>query len=92
MTATVMLDTNVLLYCFDDRDPARRDLARQWVGACWTKRCGCISVQVLNEFYINARKKFADAVSADDVRAEVRRYQHWRPWQVDHATVETASA
>ena len=27
-----------------------------------------------------------------DVRAEVRRYQHWKPWVVDHATIETAWA
>ena len=25
-----------------------------------------------------------------DARAEVRRYQRWQPWVVDHATVETA--
>lgn len=91
MTAAVMLDTNVLLYCFDNRDQTKRDRARQWVGTCWTKRCGRISMQVLNEFYVNARKKF-DAIPADDVRAEVRRYQYWSPWRVDYATVETAWA
>jgi len=87
-----MLDTNVLLYCFDDREPAKRDGARAWVSACWTRRCGRISGQVLNEFYHNARRKFATAISAGDARAEVRRYQHWKPWQTDHPTVETAWA
>jgi predicted nucleic acid-binding protein len=87
-----MLDTTVLLHCFDDRDPAKRDAARGWVGACWTRRCGRISGQVLNEFYNNARRKFATAISAGDARAEVRRYQHWKPWQTDHPTVETAWA
>ncbi len=90
--ATAFLDTNVLLYCVDDRDPARRDQAREWLRACWTRRCGRISVQVLHEFYVAARKKFPNAISAGDARAEVRRYQHWRPWQIDHPTVETAWA
>ncbi len=87
-----MLDTPVLLHCFDDREPDKRDRARQWVSACWTRRCGRISVQVLSEFYTHARQQFVDAISAGDARAEVRRYQHWKPWQTDHATMETAWA
>lgn len=88
----VFVDTNVLLYGVDDRDMAKRDGARAWIAACWTRRCGRISTQVLNEFYWNARKKFAAALSAGDARAEVRRYQHWKPWLIDHATVESAWA
>ena len=88
----VFVDTNVLLYCVDDRDPAKRDQARRWIAACWERRCGRLSNQVLNEFYSNARKKFPSALSAGDARAEVRRYQNWRPWVIDHPTVETAWA
>jgi predicted nucleic acid-binding protein len=90
--ALTFLDTNVLLYCVDDRVADKRDRAQQWVTACWTRRCGRISAQVLNEFYANARKKFPTAISAGDARAIVRRYQHWNPWQNDQATVETAWA
>jgi predicted nucleic acid-binding protein len=86
------LDTNVLLYCVDDRVPAKRDQAQAWARACWTRRCGRTSAQVLNEFYANARKKFSTAISAGDARALVRRYQHWNPWQNDQATLETAWA
>jgi predicted nucleic acid-binding protein len=88
----VFLDANVLLYCFDDGDPKKRDRAREWVSACWTMRCGRISMQVLNEFYSKARTKFPSAISAGDARAEVRRYQHWQPWPVDHPTLEIAWA
>lgn len=92
MIRLVMLDTNVLLYGVDDKDLTKRDLARRWIAACWERRCGRISTQVLNEFYINARKKFPSVISGGDARAEVRRYQHWQPWVIDHATVETAWA
>ena len=92
MSLIVLLDTNVLLYAIDDLDLAKRDQARAWIAACWTKRCGRISTQVLNEFYSKARRKFSSAIGAGDARAEVRRYQHWKPWQIDHATVETAWA
>jgi predicted nucleic acid-binding protein len=88
----VFVDTNVLLYAFDEADPVKRDLSRAWLAACWRGRCGRLSTQVLNEFYSNARKKFAAAISAGDARSEVRRYQQWKPWLIDQATVETAWA
>ena len=88
----VFVDTNVLLHAFDDRDPAKRDAAREWLRRCWALRCGRLSNQVLHEFYWNARKKFSTALSAGDARAEVRRYQLWQPWQTDQATVESAWA
>lgn len=92
MSRTVFIDTNVLLYCFDSRDPAKQAGARAWVAYCWQRQCGRISNQVLNEFYSNARKRFSSAIAAGDARAEVRRYQHWQPWPIDHATVESAWA
>lgn len=92
MTTAVFVDTNVLLYGVDDRIPEKRDRARAWIAACWKRRCGRISTQVLAEFYWNARSLFTGPVSAGDARAEVRRYQHWRPWVIDHPTVEAAWA
>ena len=92
MIRLVLLDTNVLLYGIDDKNLAKRDKARGWIAACWERRCGRVSTQVLNEFYNNARRKFPSAISGGDARAEVRRYQHWQPWVIDHATVETAWA
>jgi predicted nucleic acid-binding protein len=88
----VFVDTNVLLYSFDESVPAKRDGARGWIATCWRNRCGRLSTQVLNEFYCNARKKFARVVSAGEARTAVRRYQQWKPWQIDQATVETAWA
>jgi predicted nucleic acid-binding protein len=91
MTA-VFFDTNVLLYAVDDTEPDKQGRAQRWLAACWRRRCGRLSTQVLNEFYWNARKRFRDAILAGDARAEVRRYQLWRPWVIDAATIETAWA
>jgi len=88
----IFVDTNVLLYGVDDRDPTKRDRARVWLAACWTRKCGRLSTQVLNEFYANVRKKFNSALSAGDARAEVRRYQNWKPWIIDQPTIESAWA
>jgi predicted nucleic acid-binding protein len=88
----VFVDTNVLLYAVDDTDLGKQQLARQWLAACWRRRCGRLSTQVLSEFYANARKRFSSAISAGDARAEVRRYQVWKPWIIDQATIDTAWA
>ena len=92
MSTLVFLDTNVLIYGVDDRDVVKRDGARRWLAALWQRRCGRLSTQVLNEFYVNVRRKFTAAVSGGDARAEIRRYQLWQPWVIDHATVESAWA
>lgn len=92
MVTEVFVDTSVLLYAVDDEDPAKRDRAREWLAACWQRRCGRLSTQVLSEFYVNAKKKFANAVTQGDARAEIRRYQQWKPWLIDHPTLETAWA
>jgi predicted nucleic acid-binding protein len=89
---TVFVDTNVLLYSEDLADAGKHRAARDWLRALWLRRCGRLSTQVLHEFYVNATRKLRPAMPAGDARAEVRRYQRWQPWLVDHATVETAWA
>ena len=90
--STVFIDTNVLLYCVDERDIDKRDRAREWIAACWQRRCGRLSTQVLNEYCYNVKKKFSRQLSQDGARTQVRRYQNWRPWAIDQPTVEVAWA
>lgn len=89
MTA-VFVDTNVLLYSEDGADTVKQARAVEWLRQLWLRRCGRLSTQVLNEFYANATRKVRPPMPAGDARAEVRRYQRWQPWQLDHATVESA--
>jgi predicted nucleic acid-binding protein len=89
MTA-VFVDTNVLIYSEDGADSAKQARAIDWLRELWQRRCGRLSTQVLNEFYVNATRRIQPPMPAGDARAEVRRYQRWQPWAIDHATVETA--
>ncbi len=88
----VFVDTNVLLYGVDEKDSVKRGMAQAWLAQCWRRQCGRVSTQVLNEFYINVRRKFRGVLSDEGARAEVRRYQTWRPWTIDQPTVESAWA
>jgi predicted nucleic acid-binding protein len=87
--STVFVDTNVLLYAHDQRDPRRCDQAQAWITACWQGRRGRLSVQVLNELYANLRR-VAPRLSVDEARNEVRRYRAWDPPFVDDVIVDTA--
>ena len=90
--AIVFVDTNVLVYAEDRAHLAKHDAARGWLRVLWLRRAGRISTQVLNEFYNVTTRKLKPSMPAGDARAEVRRYQRWQPWMVDHATVEAAWA
>lgn len=90
--STVFVDTNVLLYAEDTAHATKHAQARQWLAWLWIERRGRLSSQVMHEFYVNSVRKLRPAMPQGDARAEVRRYQQWRPWLVDHATVETAWA
>jgi predicted nucleic acid-binding protein len=91
MTA-VFVDTNVLIYGEDGADATKQAQALAWLRELWQRRCGRLSMQVLNEFYVNATRKLKPAMPGGDARAEVRRYQRWHPWQIDQATIEAAWA
>lgn len=47
---------------------------------------------MLSEFYVNATRKLQPPMPVGDARAELRRFQRWQPWQIDHATIEAAWA
>lgn len=90
MTALVFVDTNVLVYTYDDRDKAKQARAREWVTWCWRSGSGRISTQVLNELYNNAITKFRNTVTVHQARTEVRRLRLWQPPHLDTYTVDGA--
>ena len=89
---TVFVDTNVLIYAEDGAHKLKQAAALTWMRELWVRRCGRLSAQVLNEFYVNVTRKIKPPMPAGDARAEVRRYQRWQPWVLDHSTVESAWA
>ena len=86
MTAPVFVDSNVLLYAFDDSDKMKQHAARAWRSALWTSRLGRISFQVLGEFYVNAVRLHPSA--RNDARLEIRDLLAWRPVITDALLLE----
>jgi predicted nucleic acid-binding protein len=86
MTAPVFVDTNVLIYAFDDTDLRKNEAARLWRSELWKSRRGRVSFQVLQEFYAKIYKKSPTA--SDQARSEVRDLLAWRPAIVDFRVLE----
>ena len=81
------VDTNVLVYAYDRAAGAKRDLARDLLEALWNEGRGVLSTQVLQEFYVNIRRKARPPVSQEVARALVADYLVWDPIVNDGATV-----
>lgn len=47
----ILIDTNLLVYMFDDRDPERQKRALEVVTTLGELSIGCLSAQCLSEFY-----------------------------------------
>jgi predicted nucleic acid-binding protein len=71
------VDTNVLVYAHDDSAGSRRDQARALVEQLWESRDGCLSVQVLQEFFVTVTPKITKPVDAETAKAIAADLSRW---------------
>ncbi len=81
------VDTNVLLYAYDRDAGDKRSRAAATLRELWQDRRGVISTQVLQEFYVNARRKLATPLSRAEAERVLRRYEAWPVAVVEPADV-----
>jgi len=87
----VFVDTNVLIYAYDRDARERHEIARDRLARVWRERSGCISTQVLQEFYVNVTRKLARPITPSEARRCVRDLKAWRVVEVDVDDVIAAS-
>jgi len=76
MTERIFVDTNILVYAHDRDAGARHHRAKELVAALWNaEERPCLSVQVLQELYVNLVKK---NVPQDEAAETVSDYALWR--------------
>lgn len=88
--ARVFVDTNILLYARDSNQPLKQSLAWSWMSHCWRERCGRLSFQVLQEYYVNATQKLQPGLPKALARRDVRNLLAWQPVQTDALLMEAA--
>lgn len=75
----VFVDTNVLVYLRDGRDPEKQLAAAAWMGWLWETRRGRISQQVLQEYYVTVTGKLVPGLPPEDAREDVMALRSWLP-------------
>jgi len=77
MTAPLFVDSNVLIYAHHTSAGDRHAVAKRLIANPWRTRCGILSNQVLQEFYVNVTRKIAAPLAHAEARNVVRRYGAW---------------
>jgi len=77
MSARTFVDTNVLIYAHDLDATGKHEVAKNVLRELWSQRSGVLSMQVLQEFYVNVTRKIASPLSKDVARLVVNSYSVW---------------
>ena len=91
MTARAFVDSSILIYAHDPAAGSRHAQAADKLKDLWRTRTGCLSTQVLQEFYVTVTRKIPTPVSAGVAREAVRHYAAWVRNPLTPATVIRAS-
>jgi predicted nucleic acid-binding protein len=77
MSDKTFIDTNVLMYAHDVAAGAKHQIAETVLRELWSERTGVLSVQVLQEFYVNVTRKIPVPLSKEAARQVVSNYEIW---------------
>jgi predicted nucleic acid-binding protein len=72
------VDANVLIYAFDASARHKHAAARALLERLWDSNTGCLSIQVLQEFFVTVTKKVAKPLAAEEATARIREFSAWR--------------
>lgn len=90
MSELVFVDSNILIYAHDADAGRKRERAVAKLRELWESGSGRMSVQVLQEFYVNVTRKFATPVAQSTAREAVSSYGAWVREPTTPATVTRA--
>ena len=72
------LDANILVYALDASAGTKHTAAAKLVERVWDSGGGCLSVQVLQEFYVTVTRKIPKPLDVDDALDRVRDLKAWK--------------
>src|SRR5260370_11457859 len=77
MNGKTFVDTNVLIYAHDIDAGRKHEIAKGVIRELWNERAGLLSIQVLQEFYVNVTRKIAAPLSKVSARSLITSYASW---------------
>jgi predicted nucleic acid-binding protein len=77
MSDKTFIDTNVLVYAHNAEAGVKFQVASSIVDRLWDEDAGAVSVQVLEEFYVNVTRKIRSRLTKAEARSVIRQYAQW---------------
>ena len=71
------VDSNILVYAYDNTQGDKNRKAISLLENLWKTGAGCLSVQVLQEFYYNITRKSAKPLSPIDAAQVIEDFSDW---------------
>ena len=91
MTGRILVDTNLLIYCYDRAEPVKQMRALETLDALRSAGAGVLSTQILAEFFINVTRKVPEPLSIEDACERIDHYlESWEVLDVTTTVVKHA--
>ena len=74
MADKILVDTNILLYAYDQGEPEKQSQAAAVLDHLVTLRLGVLTPQVLAEFFVNATRKLEKPLTEEEVYDRIENY------------------
>ena len=72
------VDANILVYAFDTSAGDKQIRAKDLLHRLWRDGTGCLSVQVLQEFFVTVTKKVPKPLTVDAAADRIEEFAAWR--------------
>ncbi len=86
-----LVDSNILVYAYDNTNQKKHMLARKLLEKCWKKEIHLvISAQNLAEFFVIVTKKVPNPLSieqAEEIISDITTFSHWKTLHYSHKTL-----
>jgi predicted nucleic acid-binding protein len=90
MTAELSLqfvDTNILVYAYDISAGEKHERTKGLLKELWNTRTGCLSVQVLQEFFVTITRKVTNPLGVKEVKILVGNLSFWKVYATNEMDV-----
>ncbi len=81
------VDTNILVYAYNSSAEEKHIIAKTLLRKLWENKIGCLSVQVLQEFYVTLTRKVAVPVEPEFVAQIITDLSSWPLHTPDSADI-----
>lgn len=78
MPDRIFVDTNILVYAHDFSAGIKHATAKNLIQELWENKTGCLSIQVMQEFYVSVTQKVPNPMDYVKAKGIIRDLSYWK--------------